>query len=98
MLFIIKMLNFQHQCFSLQCHTILQTSFRYNDLVMKKHLFFSVMKTLFLVFVCFFCGNRDTLFSVAFYEYKVGYTFCNHVKVLLSLVINLIHPWYLKLF
>jgi len=44
------------QLASLQCHMILQILFKYTDLLLKKHLLLSMLKT-----VQCFCGNRDTL-------------------------------------
>ncbi len=41
--------NFQHHYFSLQCHMILQKSFWYADVVLKKHfLLLSMLKTFVL--------------------------------------------------
>ncbi len=51
---VIVKLNFQHHNSSLQCHMILQKSFWYADLLLKKHyLLLSILKTVvwFNIFV-----------------------------------------------
>jgi len=52
-------LNIQHHYFSLQCHMILQKSFRYRDLLLNKH--FSV----FIIFILsVFSIVRQTVLSL----------------------------------
>jgi len=42
-------LNFQHPLLNLQCHMILQKSFWYTDLVLKKHLSILLCSLIFFV-------------------------------------------------
>ncbi len=52
---VVVMLNFQYRYSSLQCHVILQKSFWYADLLLKKHvLLISIIKTVVLLNI--FCG------------------------------------------
>ncbi len=49
--------NVQHHYFSLQCHMILQKSFKYADLVLKKKiLLLSMLNTVVLLNNSFFSG------------------------------------------
>ncbi len=49
----IKMFAFFQHYYSLQCHTILQKSFQYADLVLKKHFLLSMLKTIVNIFYIF---------------------------------------------
>ncbi len=57
------MLNYQHHYSSLKCHMILQKSFKYADLLLKKHLWLlSMLKTVFvenwyIIHNCILLGN-----------------------------------------
>ncbi len=56
-------LNFQHHYSSLQCHMILQKTFKRANLVLKKHFLLLIMlKTVVLLSTS--CGNHDTFFRI----------------------------------
>ncbi len=69
-------LNFQHHYSSLQCHMILQKSFKYADLVPKKHLLLLLMSKIFcLIFWC------KTYFSRFFKFKRTVFIFCDFKNV-----------------
>jgi len=71
----IKKLNIHHHSSSLQCHIILQKFFKYADLVLKKHLLFSVLKTVVQFFLCdFFKELFKELKAKIFYNIRNMFT------------------------
>jgi len=75
-------MNFQHHFSSLQCHVILQKSFWYADLVLKKHfVWISMMQTVMLL----------NVFVVIVHFFRILSTFFDQISVsLLNKSINLI--------
>jgi len=82
-LFLWSKLNFTHHYSSLQCHMILQKSFWYDDLMLKKHFsLLSMLKTVIYIFISgFFAEYRKFKRTAFIWNRKLFVTLnCSKVK------------------